>query len=269
MAAGLSGVDQQSTALAAESPEPEESKPGRLYRFRFGLVYGALLGVLGAAIAGVVLLAGSDSSSQGSTAWSTWKPAGADVTTTGKEIASHVGKTYKHPTGGQLLDVLVREPAVQDVPIRAVAVQGADGTDSVAQVDRNDSLMFILCGLGPACSISKGTPSVARGQLVRREALELALYTFKYAHGVKYVITFMPPRKGEQAQYVLFYERHHLERQLSEPLNHTLSQVTPRQDTIPPTEMATINRLTDPHIFKFQLQQAQQGDAILVLTPSV
>ena len=53
--------------------------------------------------------------------------------------------------------------------------------------------MYSLCGLGASCSIATGTPSVERGELVRREILELALYTFKYVGGIENVIAFMPP----------------------------------------------------------------------------
>ena len=50
-----------------------------------------------------------------------------------------------------------------------------------------------LCGLGSECSIATGTRDRARERLVRREALELALYTFKYVPSVNAVIAYMPP----------------------------------------------------------------------------
>jgi hypothetical protein len=157
---------------------------------------------------------------------------------------------------------------VQSVPIHAISVQ-VNGSEADAQVDESDSLMFILCGSTASCAIGTGTPSIARGRLVRREALELALYTFKYVNPIKYIVAFMPPRKGQAAQYVVFYQRSDLQQELQRPLRQTLSSVTPRQDSITRKEVATIDRLTLPHTFKFALQQAQQGDAILVLTPSV
>ncbi len=43
------------------------------------------------------------------------------------------------------------------------------------------------------CSIKEGKPSNERGLLVTREALELALYTFRYVSGVERVIVTMPP----------------------------------------------------------------------------
>ena len=35
-----------------------------------------------------------------------------------------------------------------------------------------ETVMYTLCGLGARCAIATGTPSVSRGRLIRREALE-------------------------------------------------------------------------------------------------
>jgi hypothetical protein len=266
MASDVTGV--QASASGQQAPDPRESRRRRPYRLRFLLVYGVLVGVLGAAIAGVALLAGSGGSS-GGPAWSTWKPSKSGSARVA-QIAHEVSKQYRLAEGGQLVDVVAKPPSVQDVPIKAVAVRNAEGdADEVSLLDADNSLMFVLCGGGEACSIAKGKPTVERGRLVRREALELALYTFKYVGTVKYIVAFMPPKKGSQPQYVVYFHRSDFDRELKRPLAETLSAKTPGQDTILPRETATIDRLTESHMFKFSLQQAQQGDAILVLDPAV
>ena len=53
--------------------------------------------------------------------------------------------------------------------------------------------VYNLCGLGTSCAIAAGTPSLAGELLLRREALELALYTFRYIHGVDSVVAILPP----------------------------------------------------------------------------
>ena len=63
------------------------------------------------------------------------------------------------------------------------------------QLEPGKTEMYSFCGLGAHCSIATGKPSQTRGQLVRREALETALYTFKYMPVIDSVIVFMPPRK--------------------------------------------------------------------------
>ena len=90
--------------------------------------------------------------------------------------------------------------ASTSVPIHYVALRGPKGViDQVDPVDPSNAISYSLCGGGSSCAIATGTPSVARGTLVRREILELALYTFKYVGGIKNVIAFMPPPAGQQA----------------------------------------------------------------------
>jgi hypothetical protein len=262
----VTGVQASPTEQTA--PDPQPSRRRRPYQLRFLIVYGILAAVLGAGIAGIVMLVGT-SVGGGTASWSTWKPTKYGAARV-SQIAQHVSKAYRLTDGGQLLDVIAKPPAVQNVPIKAVAVRNKAGNaDEVSLFDEQNSLMLVLCGGGTACAISKGTASVERGRLVRREALELALYTFKYVGNVKYIVAFMPPKKGSQPLYALYFHRDDFDRQLKHPLAETLSTKTPKQNSIPPLETARIDKLTEPHTFKFSLQQAQQGDAILVLDPPV
>jgi len=249
------------------------SRPRRLrskLAARFVIVYLILGTALGAAIVGVVLLTGTGKTHE-TTAWSQWEPT-KDGQARVSQIAAHISKEYRNATGGgQLLDVIAKAPAVQDVPIKAVAVRNptSGDADEVSLFDDNNSLMFVLCGGGQACSIAKGKATIERGRLVRRETLELALYTFKYVGNVNYIVAFMPPKKGDTPQYVVYFHRADFQKELSRPLAETIGAKTPLASKIAPKEATTIDRLTDPHMFKFTLQQAQQGDAILVLDPAV
>ena len=57
-----------------------------------------------------------------------------------------------------------------------------------------NTIAYNLCGVGGKdCAIGAGTPSNSRLLLLRREALELALYTFKYIRGTQNVLTILPP----------------------------------------------------------------------------
>jgi hypothetical protein len=267
VASDLTGV--QPAEEAQEAP-PTPTQRRAAHRARFAVVYLILAAALGAAIAGVVLLVGTGTS-HSSRAWSTWKPT-KDGQAGVAQIAAHISKQYRlSKGGGQLLDVIAKAPAVQDVPIKAVAVRNptSGDADEVSLFDDNNSLMFVLCGGGQSCAIAKGKPTIERGRLVRRETLELALYTFKYVGSVNYIVAFMPPKKGATPQYVVYFHRGDFQKELSQPLADTLGSTTPLSTAIPPRETTKIDRLTNPHMFKFQLQQAQQGDAILVLDPAV
>lgn len=272
MAADVSDAAAARPAPAARSHGSGGRRP---YRLRFALIYATLAGVLGAAIAGVVLLAGSGSgTSAGGAAWSGWKPQAGGLEARAKEIAEHVGRTYRLPNGDQLLDVLAKRPsfsgATQTIPVHFVAIHGIKGkADEITEITPDNSQMFSLCGLGDSCAIATGQPTVARGRLVRREALELSLYTFKYVAGVDHVIALIPPRRGQSPTYALYFNKSDLQPELSHPLRTTLLGPPPQPNAISTAEAATIDRLTEPHMYKFSIQPSQQGDLILVLAPAV
>jgi hypothetical protein len=256
-------------SVPATPPPPAASSRPPLYRRRFVFVYILLAAALGAAVGGIVLAL--ESKIHHSPAWSAWRPSGGGLGAT-REIAQHVAPDYRLPSGNQLVDVIAKAPSVspgnQTIPVHYLAVRGAKGSgDQILDVSASNSVMFSLCGLGPSCSIATGTASVARGRLVRREILELALYTFKYVGGVKNVIAFMPPRPGAQPQYVVYLRKDDLATQLQLPLAQTLNPKTPLSNTITAREVRLVDATTESRVFSFSLSQAQQGDAILVLAP--
>jgi len=271
MAADLTSSDAtplQDPLQPEPTPAPQ-LEPARPHRLRFLIVYGILGLALGAAVAGIVVFAGR-AISPGPT-WSAWKPSGGGLGAA-KQIAEHVSGTYHLPSGQQLVDVIAKAPSVspssQTIPIHYIAVRGAKGAvDQIYPVSSSDSLMYSLCGLGQACSIATGKPSIARGTLVRREILELALYTFKYVHSVKHVIAFMPPTPGSQPTLAVYLQKSDLAPELKEPLAQTLAPRVPLPAQITAKEQETIDSTTASRVYKFTLSQAQNGDAVLVLAP--
>jgi hypothetical protein len=246
---------------------------GRLYRFRFLIAYGILGLVLGGAAAGfgLMMMSGAGTGGGDGDEWSEWRPtatgeAGVD------QIANFVAKRYKLPSGRQLVAVVADEPLVQnEVPVSNVAidngVQDADGNRYTIHGTDGD-YMYVLCGLGQNCSIPEGKASVDRHRLLRREALELALYTFRYVPGVDAIIAFLPPRRGQEPQDLLYFRKNEFEELLDRPLRMTLpSEKPPQPDNLPEDERKTIDELTTRHLFKYEFTQAQDASAILVLTP--
>ena len=268
MATDVTSIEAGPASTAPEPPEPAP-RASWPHRARFLVVYGTLGGVLAAALVGVVVYAGK--SINPAPSWSAWKPSGGGLGAA-KQIADHVAASYRLPNGDQLVDVIVKAPSVSPassvtIPLHYIAFQGVKGSPSPIAISSSDSVMYSLCGLGASCAIATGKPSVARGTLVRREILELALYTFKYVSGVNNVIAFMPPAAGAQAQYVVYLQRPDVASQLRVPLIKTLSPKVPLPATISAGEVRTIDAVTEPRVYKFSLAQAQTGDAILVLAP--
>ena len=104
---------------------------------------------------------------------------------------------------------------------------------------------------------------------MRREALETALYTFKYLPAIKSVIVFMPPRRDlPNERTVLFFQRENLAARLGMPLDQTLPLSKPPSPNARSTiEDGTIDALTLPALYNSNLTQLQAGGALLVLTP--
>jgi hypothetical protein len=266
------------TAAVTEGPKelvtpPPHGRRSKLYRFRFLIAYGILGVVLGGAAAGfgLLLMSGAGDEEEADSGWSVWRPtavgeAGVD------QIANHIAKSYKLPSGRQLVAIVADEPLVQnEVPVSNVAidngVQDADGNRYTIHATDGD-FMYVLCGLGQNCSIPEGKASIDRHRLLRREALELALYTFRYLSGVDAIIAFLPPRRGQRPQDLLYFRKRDFQELLDRPLRTTLpSAKPPLAHEIPEGERKTIDQLTTRHLFRYEFTQAPDASAILVLTP--
>ena len=254
--------------LAQRPPPPPpvaERQHGALYTHRFGLAYAALAVVVGLAVGGFIVLAGRASEGSGP-AWSSWKPS-EDGTDGALEIASHVSSKYRLEDGGKLVGVFAGTPNVQNVPIGHYALVKDAVTNDYSMVSADNSIEYQLCGFGQACAIKTGAPTVERGRLLHRQALELALYSFKYLD-VKSVVTLLPPQKGQQATFALFFRKDDLKQELSRPLRQTLPpkpNLTPQN--IGQREIERITTLTSDHLFQYTFQQAPDRTVVLVLQP--
>jgi hypothetical protein len=257
-------------AVPAE-PVAAQTGPGRQHRVRFGIIYGALAAVLVTAIVALGVFA--TRSINPAPQWSAWKPTGGGQGAA-HQIADHVAQRYRLPNGDQLVDIISKAPSItpttSTLPIHYIAVRGTKGQqDQDYAVSSTNSVMYSLCGLGTGCQIATGKPSVERGRLVRREILELALYTFKYVGGIQNVIAFMPATAGKTAKYVVFLRPNDVTAQLKQPLATTLGKNVPLPKAIPAHEAHAIDTTTGPRLYSFSgVAQAPQGDLVFVLAPA-
>jgi hypothetical protein len=248
-------------------PGPPASRPRTPHGPRFLFVYLALAAVAGAGAAAFFVLVERPAAPPRPT-WSDWQPTAAAELERARQIATFVSRQYRLSSGSQLVGVRAVPPTVQNVPITAIALQTGPGADDIAVVDADKSIVYILCGLGDRCSIKEGKATLERGRLVRREALELALYTFTYVDEVDKVIAFLPPPKGKPPTQAVFFQRGDLDIELSQPLNATLEQPGPfLPETVGSVEASTIDRLTAPREFTYEFQALPDNTAALVLAP--
>jgi hypothetical protein len=248
------------------APEPVAPAAHSSHAARFHFLTGALVAVGLAALAGLaIFIAVPNGSSGGSEDWSAWTPT-TGGTAGAEQIAEHVGTQYRLPDGRQIVNVGVTGLEIQGVPL-AVAVRQDPSQGGNIKVFDDDGVIFHLCGLGPSCAIDSGQPSTQRGLLLRREALELALYSFRYLGSVHQVVVFMPPVKGKTPTQALFFREGDVARELDRPLTASLSPRAPSVGTVtgsPDTPLVV--QITTPKTFDFSLtgdQTSQRGFIVL------
>ncbi len=185
-------------ATAAPAVAASHAEPPHAPRFQF--LTGALIAIAVAAVvgAGLLVFGGSDSGQRSqASGWSSWEPNG-DKTGT-QQIADHTGGQYRLPDGHQLVLVEGGPMEVAGLPL-TVALRQAPAQGGDIKLFEDKGVLYRLCGLGPNCAIASGKPSRRRHLLLRREALELALYSFRYLDGVKQVVVLMPPGSRPDAE---------------------------------------------------------------------
>jgi hypothetical protein len=243
----------------------------------------ALGGIAVAAIAVAVTLAFSGSTRTTTIPWSSWKPPDSGVAGE-RDIANAVSPLYRADPATQLVVVTARN--INDT---------GSGTQIALRNPNNGSLgaiagtsaIYTLCGLGPNCAISTGTPSAARLLLLRREALELALYTFKYIPGIDNVVAILPPGHTEQTAQLtkkppaagkvstsstldiaVVFQRAGLSHFLGMPLSATLPEEPPSVANMPSEPDAElVSVVTGQGLFSQQMVQTQDGTNVIVLNP--
>jgi hypothetical protein len=244
--------------------DPPESYEPPPYQSRFQLLFGVLLGIALAAVVATVLFTagGKDKSDPGAVTWASWHPTAKDGLEAVNQIADHVGQRYTLPSGNQLVGVRGGPLELARLPV-TIALQAA----GKVQIFDERGVMFNFCGLGTNCSIKEGKPSVARHLLLRRESLELALYTFRYIKNVDQVVVILPPRPGAKANQAMFYRRGEVGASLDRPLDATLPGAPPAVNHLSKAQGDFIGRLTQGNLYSFTPQEGGDAHIYLVLSP--
>jgi hypothetical protein len=291
------GVTATATATAdapAAPADADDDTPAySRYSARFQFLLGALLAVGAAAVALLVVVAaggGKDDNTivlRNGPAWSSWRPTATGVEAA-EQIAAHVGRQYRLPDGKQL--VLATGSALQifDMPVTIVIQKPVTQGGDIDVVD-GVGVMYRLCGFSPNststdCQIVAGKPSASRAMLLRREALELALYSFRYL-GVSETVVLLPPTVDTNApkatasatttdstvSTALLFQRSQpdVQRALAHPLGATLARKTPSVDSVTRSPDARLVRdLTQTKTYKFKFQESNQdARTYLLLAP--
>jgi hypothetical protein len=254
---------EEATRLTAQA-DPALRQPAP-FRARFGFLFGVLAGIaVCSAVLGVVLIASpGEDGPQLAENWSSWEPSTTDMVAGAADIAAHVGFRYKLDDGNQLVQVRRSELEYQGEPL-GVAVRPRGGDLRYLE---GDGLLYQLEGSGANSSVP-GKPTAARGQLVLREALELALYSFRYLEDVTMVAVLLPPEASTTTSgrtRAVFFRPGDLLSRLQVPLTSTLPGEPPAPKALTKAERDRIDELTLGNLFLATLQPLRDNQTYLVL----
>jgi hypothetical protein len=215
---------------AAGAPAVATAKKSSAFAPRFQFLTGALVAVGIAALAGIAVLIIAPSTKTPEPPWSPWKPTNAG-TAGAAQIAEHVAPEYKE-SGQQLVKIDANDLSFQGIPLTVALQTGAEQGGRI-QIHSEKGVLYQLCGLTSTCAIDQGKSSKERFLLLRRAALELALYSFRYLKDVKQVVVLTPPaKKGELPTVALYFQRDDVRDELERPLTSSLAPHTPTVENV-------------------------------------
>ena len=273
---------------AAERGQAPAGPPGPSpFRGRFGFMTGVLAGCAVAAAALLIVLLGDDGSRRdgdGAAAdrglaanWSSWHPRSKGTLSGAQEIAERIAGNYKDAKSKRLASIKGGPIALNTLPANVAVPAAGDRFAIVGGV----GVQYTLAGFGKQGRLQGTKPSKARRRLLRREALELSLYSFRYLPEVTMVVALLPPapraeqvhpraaRKGAKPPayqpQALFYRPGDLRKQLERPLATTMATKPPAIDQLDGEEAKRIDRLTLSNLFTHRYIQQQDGSIYLVL----
>jgi hypothetical protein len=265
-----------------EAVNTMDGQAGMLARAQ--VIIGALV-ALGVIAAAAVAIAVSRPGPGPSIPWSSWHPVNSDVDPA-VQIADHVQPEYLGDGAQPLVQVTGSPLTIGGVPGLLALYASGGNLQPVA----SNTVMYQLEGSGANGSIA-GTASTQRLLLLTREALELALYTFRYVSSVSaVVVTIPPPPPGSpdscssssssgssgssssgssssstsatssplgatastSCQRALLFRPQDVAGELSRPLNQTLSGPTPSVAAIKTSALLPLlTSLTDQHLYNY------------------
>jgi hypothetical protein len=240
--------------------------PQPAHRHHFRIAYGVLALAFWLSVAAFVVLLERPHHSK-AVAWSQWKPSTQGLAGA-HEIALQVASKYRGPNGAQLVAVQEHGPEVQGQPLEAIGVRRLDQSGQInpyiGLFHASGTLIYAFCGLQTQCAL-QGDNTASQRRTLRREALELSLYSLRYLHGVDQVVSLVQSVR-DGGMDAVFLRKADLEPELRHPIRDTLPLAVPPQSDAPdPREEAVIDALTLPNTFPAHFESLPDGDAILVL----
>jgi hypothetical protein len=261
-------------SAASPAPPAEESffrkKKGDLIvnQRRFGLAYLVLAIGVGVAVGFGIVLIGRGSDHKAATGGAqSFRPTQSGELGA-KEIARHVGVKYREADGSPLAAVVGERPNFQGQPLSFYLIRPHDAQDphkDIAIFSVGNGIMYAMCGFGKNCA-TPTTETTKDALLLKREALELTLNTFKSDSAVDTVTTLLPPLP--QGNVAMIFRRNDLAPWVHGPLSSLLSTPgTVKPGQVPTGEAQRIDTVSAGSLYVYDAVQGPDGNAYFRLDP--
>lgn len=279
-------IANKPAAGGGSQPLPRVQHPhATKFRVVIAVLFGIAVGAIAIAVVAAARSGGAKSTLASGARWSSWAPDNSGTIGV-SEIAQHTSPYYRL-TAAQQLDVITPIQLAQTTAAGTTTGSGLTVAINQSSSSKSQSLGLLngktvaynICGLGAKNCELAGTASVNRMLLLRREALELALYTFEYISGTQNVVVVLPPGHTVTSSGVttkgvtvaLVFLRSELQYWLNVPLAKTLQQYPPAVSQLSvwskTQEAGFVDQVTAHGLFSSQIQSQQVGGNLLVLTP--
>jgi hypothetical protein len=255
---------------------PRLERPKAVHSGRFMIGYMVIVLMVGAALVTLAFMS-RDSSDSATTAAVGGVPVKEDGFQRAREIATEVARQYRGANGEQIVAVTAQPGEVSGLPLQYIALRHGRNQPltegDVSVVEPGQTALYSFCGLaGEQNCALPGEATPERLMLLRREAVELSLYTFKFLPEIQTVVSLLPPvprGEGQAPQtFAIYFQRRHLESVLGEPITKTLPERPPfAEGDIAQGEAEMINRLTETRLFTSSFEQLPTQGVILNLSP--
>ncbi len=296
MARGLNRRSAEPSPVS-ETGDPGDTLPRSPHADKFRVVMAGLSGLaLGAlAVAAAVLVAHDNNGSSASASaansgatlsWSSWKPT-ASGNAGATQIADYIAPFYRLSSSQQLAVITPISTTQLDASTGTFTGSGLTvalntaATSSVSTASlrplAGETVGYDLCGQGAGdCSVG-GRSSTVRMLLLRREALELAMYTFKYLPKAENVVAVLPPGRDtatkatKKVTVAVLFQRAELAPLLTEPVASTLQEYPPDVAQLSAwkktEEAGLVDTVTSRSLYSESVEAQQDGSSLLILNP--
>ncbi len=253
-----------------QTPAQTTTAPPRAPRLRrrIGLLTGVLVVALGGAVVGFIALLNTDREGP-------WSPGFRvtvdDPVDRGAQVADYVQKRYLAAPGTPLTYIKTGEDVITDLPFHDQVVALADDTQTTYSFEQRSLLFYKLCPTATSCELDPKADRQALGPLYARQAVELALYGFKYVEEAAGVVVelptgYVPDQKDKR--FVHYFPKKYWEDQLDRPFATTVPGDPPLLGTITPAETARISKLAGGTFFQMDVGPTPDNTFIVYrLTP--